>query len=162
MTSKVCKRNQFAHCKFGKFCFYEHEDRKCTKIGCSDRKCPYRHPAPCRNILQKKIWPWGSTCSFDHGEKNSNEPSVLETSYKNKIKKFEALLKGKDCEIQKLRIKIVKMTKLEPQRVKKVMTRATPVYIYCVVMLNLLKLLRTTLVTTVTKYSRKDTVYACI
>ena len=86
------------------------------KVSCSDRKCSFRHPALCRNILQNKICPWGSTCSFDHGEENSCESNILETSEKRmrkELEKFKALVIEKDYEIQHLKIKIVEMTNLD-------------------------------------------------
>ena len=152
MTSKICKKNQFAPCKFGRFCFYEHEDRKCMKVSCSDRNCSFRHPPLCRNILQNKICQWGSTCSFDHGEENSCESNVLETSEKRmrkELEKFKALVIEKDYEIH--------------QKVKKVITRVTPVFSFSflVVMLSLLKLMKTILVTSVTTHSRKYMVLEC-
>ena len=117
MEKKICKKNQFAHCKYGQFCFYDHEDRKCRKAKCLDRSCIFRHPASCRNILQKKNCPWGSSCSFDHGGDNSCcETKELETSVKDmkyEIIKFKTIVIEKDAVIQRLKMKIVGMTKLD-------------------------------------------------
>ena len=110
-AATVCKKNQFSHCKFGRFCYFKHENKKCNNLQCQDRSCIFRHPASCRNILQGKPCPWGSSCSFDHGVKISCE--VVETSanmLKKKIDDLENIVKLRDIEIQRLKSTIVEVS----------------------------------------------------
>ena len=62
----ICKYNKYGHCRFGKFCNFYHEDRKCETEGCDHKICCYRHPQPCRYIKTRKSCKFGDSCDFDH------------------------------------------------------------------------------------------------
>ena len=107
-SERICKKNQFSHCRFGRFCLYKHVDTKCDIVDCRDMKCVFRHPPPCRNILQKKSCPWGSCCSFNHGD-NDIKTNNFEKELKKRIDDLENSVKAKDAEIQRLKVKIVEL-----------------------------------------------------
>ena len=100
-STNICKFNKFSHCKYSRFCNFYHENKKCEIKNCDAKKCNLRHPAPCRNILQGKVCPFGNFCSFEHSLENA--PSKpLETDLKTKVEVLEKLLLAKNEEIRKL------------------------------------------------------------
>ena len=97
MSQEICKFNKFSHCKYGKFCYFKHENTKCELDSCDARKCDFRHPKPCLNVLQKKSCKFGKFCSFDHSMEESiddqNESLVI---LNDEMTKLQNLLKEKD------------------------------------------------------------------
>ena len=102
----ICKLNKFSHCKFGRFCHFIHENRKCKNKNCNARNCDLRHPKPCRYILQKKDCKFGAFCSFEHGVGDLHQQATPD-ALDGKLKELEGLLKVKDNQIKKLEIKIL-------------------------------------------------------
>ena len=107
MLANICKKNKYSHCKFGRFCHFVHENRKCKTIGCDARSCDLRHPPKCRNILLKKACKFGKFCSFDH----EVDIGVEEEDLSETIAVLEKQIAEKDVEIEKMLRKISDMEK---------------------------------------------------
>ena len=92
----ICKYNKYGHCRYGTFCKFLHEIRKCENESCDHRTCHLRHPKPCRYKKAGKICRFENFCDFDHGV------SVIEEdieSLKVKVESLEKLVNLKDMEI---------------------------------------------------------------
>ena len=107
-STNICKFNKFSHCKYSRFCNFYHENKKCEIKNCDAKKCNLRHPAPCRNILQGKVCPFGNFCSFKHSLENApSKPletaaKAMESSVAIKIDALEKVLLAKDEKIRNL------------------------------------------------------------
>ena len=100
MASNICKWNKFAHCRYGKFCHFKHENKKCEIKDCDAKDCSLRHPRQCRNILQGKPCPFGNCCSFEH---NLEDLQMNHSKNQDKtITELKNLLKSKNEEIEQL------------------------------------------------------------
>ena len=95
----ICKLNKFGHCKYGRYCNFKHENKRCQDSLCDARKCDFRHPRKCLYVLQNKPCKFGEVCSFDHGIESDNSLEV-------KILQLEDLIKAKDVQIAKLMTRI--------------------------------------------------------
>ena len=92
----ICKYNKYGHCRYGNFCNFFHENRKCEKDGCDHKTCHFRHPKPCRYIKAGKICKFDNFCDFDHGV-NVIEGDI--EALKAKVESLEKLVNLKDAEI---------------------------------------------------------------
>ena len=92
----ICKHNKYGHCRYGSFCKFIHENKKCETESCDHRTCPLRHPKPCRYIKAGKICRFETFCDFDHGV-NVIEEDI--EALKLKVESLEKLVKLKDIEI---------------------------------------------------------------
>ena len=99
--STICKWNKYSHCRYGRFCLYKHENKRCQEPDCDARQCNLRHPRPCRNIVLGRSCPFGKICSFDHGDTNYPREDADETLVM-KVKELENLLESKNLEIKEL------------------------------------------------------------
>ena len=102
---KICKYNKYGHCKYGKFCNFAHENRKCETKFCDFKKCDKRHPKNCKYVVNNKPCKFGEFCSFEHGFENllTVPEDASENRMEDKIKKLEAMIVTKDSEIEYLR-----------------------------------------------------------
>ena len=103
-AESICKWNKYSHCRYGRFCYFKHVNKRCQEKECDARQCNLRHPRPCRNVLQGKSCPFGETCSFEHkieGCSREETRDTLETieTLKKKVEGLENLIKSKDSEI---------------------------------------------------------------
>jgi hypothetical protein len=71
----VCKFNKFGFCKFGNYCFRNHENRICVNEECQVHGCPFSHPRKCRYFMEFRYSKFGSYCKFSH-----QTLRILETS----------------------------------------------------------------------------------
>ena len=107
MTQEICKFNKFSHCKYGKFCFYKHENKRCELSSCDARSCDFRHPKPCLFVLQNKPCKFDKLCSFDHEvEAVVNDQKESPVILNEQIIELQNLLKEKDAEIKILEEKL--------------------------------------------------------
>ena len=93
----ICKYNKYGHCRYGSFCKFSHENKKCETDGCDHKTCPLRHPKPCRYIKAGIICRFENFCDFDHGM-NVIEGDI--EALKVKVESLEKLVKLKDNEIE--------------------------------------------------------------
>ena len=102
MASQICKWNKFSHCRFGRFCQFTHENKKCEESICDGKQCDLRHPRHSRNILQGKLCPFGDFCSFEHNNLDKSATRNQSKNLEKKIEELEKLLKSKDNEMHDL------------------------------------------------------------
>ena len=62
----VCKFNKFGFCKFGNYCFRNHENRICENGECQVHGCTFRHPRKYRFFMEFSYCKFGSYCKFSH------------------------------------------------------------------------------------------------
>ena len=115
----VCKFNKFGFCKFGNYCFRNHEKRVCENGECQVHGCPLRHPRKCKFFTEFSYCKFGSYCKFSHQTSRTIETSrVIEdlkeeiSLLKNKIKEEE-----KDIQFKETQIKSIKEN-FEKERIK--------------------------------------------
>ena len=65
-ASVVCKFIKDGHCRYGKFCNFRQEDRKCETKSCDYKNCDLRHPKYCKFVLRNQKCKFGEFCSFEH------------------------------------------------------------------------------------------------
>ena len=104
-ASVVCKFIKDGHCRYGKFCNFRHQDRKCETKSCDYKNCDLRHPKDCKFVLRNKKCTFGEFCSFEHDigvilnfVKEKSDETFIE-----KLKKLENMIAAKDNEIEQLR-----------------------------------------------------------
>ena len=100
MNNEICKHNKYGHCKFGKNCYFKHENEKCEMENCETYKCNLRHPKDCRYMLKHGMCKFTEFCSFNHKTQHGT------SSEAPKIEQLENIIKLMNFEIQKLKQKI--------------------------------------------------------
>ena len=93
----ICKYNKYGHCRYGEFCHFRHENRRCQEEGCNHSQCPLRHPKKCRYIENGKSCKFESLCDFDHGDQIETSTNIEDL--KSKVEALERLVNVKDEEI---------------------------------------------------------------
>ena len=102
-----CKFQKTGHCKFGQNCRHLHSQTICSVANC-DKKCPDRHPKPCRSYARLGRCKFESTCSYLH----CDSPAVNDTladdvkELKEALKQVMQILKAKEDQIQMLEDKM--------------------------------------------------------
>ena len=102
-----CKFHKTGHCKFGQNCRHFHSNTICSVANC-DKKCPDRHPKPCRSYARLGKCKFGSICSYLH----CDSPAVNDTladdvkELKEALKQVMQILKAKEDQMQLLEEKI--------------------------------------------------------
>ena len=94
-ASVICKLNKFGHCKFGRYCHFKHENRKCQDSSCNAKACELRHPRKCFYILQNKPCKFGDVCSFEH-DIHSDGVRDSETTLRARIFELEQIIIEKE------------------------------------------------------------------
>ena len=68
MTVKICRYNQFGHCKYSEKCRFRHNNEKCDRNDCNVNEFEKRHPKICIFIRKFGKCKFTSYCSYDHEE----------------------------------------------------------------------------------------------
>ena len=99
----ICKFNKYGHCRYGEFCNFYHEDKRCQKEVCDHKACNFRHPKKCRNIATGKKCKFEDSCDFDHGDDQRSNADEEVKTWKAKVESLERIIETKDKEIGDLR-----------------------------------------------------------
>ena len=96
----ICKFNKFGHCVYGKFCNFNHENKKCDNRDCDFKRCNFRHPKDCKYVLTNQKCKFGEFCSFEH---EIAAGMAIKDKTSDKIVKLEKIIDEKNAEIERLR-----------------------------------------------------------
>ena len=101
------------NCKYGQFCNFIHENRKCENQFYDVKRCNFRHPKHCIYKLKNKKWKFEDICSFKHNvglvdEGIENVAALANTEMANQIKHLENMLRSQHSEIARLKNLILK------------------------------------------------------
>ena len=96
----VCMFNKFGFCKFGNYCFRNHENRICENGECQVHGCTFRHPRKCRFFMEFSYCKFGSYCKFSHQTLRTLETSKEIDDLKEEINQLKDKIKEKEKDIQ--------------------------------------------------------------
>ena len=88
MQKKICRYNQFGHCKYGDKCHFKHNTEKCVTKDCNVSDCERRYPKICIYFRKYGRCKFKTYCSFDHEKpkdilENSEKIAELERKVEN-------------------------------------------------------------------------------
>ena len=109
----ICKFNKHGHCRYGQFCHFTHENRKCEDKSCDVKNCNFRHPKLCMYKLKNQKCKFDEVCAFDHDVGNVHVQETVNADATTidlvkKIKHMENQIKTQNHEIETLRSLLLK------------------------------------------------------
>ena len=105
-----CKYFNTGFCKFKSECKFQHTETVCLQNNCKDKKCPHRHPEPCRfgEFCRRR-----TSCYYKHQENKYEQIledcKLLKSEINQLISNLEETktkLEDKSLELEKLKVKV--------------------------------------------------------